>query len=57
MRSPAREMILPRILPGADHLIAYHVVTGAVALPAWSAKSRRCSMRARSLFLPTPTRM
>jgi AraC-like DNA-binding protein len=27
VRSPAREMILPRILPGADHLIAYHVVT------------------------------
>ena len=25
--SPAREMMLPRILPGADHLIAYHVVT------------------------------
>ncbi len=23
---PAREMILPRILPGAEHLIAYHVV-------------------------------
>src|SRR5207247_1552944 len=26
VRSPAREMILPKILPGADHLIAYHVV-------------------------------
>jgi AraC-like DNA-binding protein len=25
--SPSRELILPRILPGADHLIAYHVVT------------------------------
>jgi AraC-like DNA-binding protein len=25
--SPPREMILPKILPGADHLIAYHVVT------------------------------
>jgi AraC-like DNA-binding protein len=25
--SPAREFILPKILPGADHLIAYHVVT------------------------------
>ena len=25
VRSPAREMMLPRILPGADHLIAYHV--------------------------------
>jgi AraC-like DNA-binding protein len=25
--SPARERILPSILPGADHLIAYHVVT------------------------------
>jgi AraC-like DNA-binding protein len=25
--SPAREHILPKILPGADHLIAYHVVT------------------------------
>ncbi len=24
---PPREMILPRILPGAEHLIAYHVVT------------------------------
>ena len=22
--SPAREQILPKILPGADHLIAYH---------------------------------
>jgi AraC-like DNA-binding protein len=27
VHSPAREQILPRILPGADHLIAYHVVT------------------------------
>src|SRR6266699_6997146 len=27
VRSPARELILPKILPGADHLIAYHVVT------------------------------
>jgi AraC-like DNA-binding protein len=25
--SPPREAILPRILPGADHLIAYHAVT------------------------------
>jgi AraC-like DNA-binding protein len=25
--SPPREMILPKILPDADHLIAYHVVT------------------------------
>ena len=25
--APPREMILPSILPGADHLIAYHVVT------------------------------
>jgi AraC-like DNA-binding protein len=25
--SPPREMILPKILPGADHLIAYHVIT------------------------------
>jgi AraC-like DNA-binding protein len=25
--SPPREMILPKILPGAEHLIAYHVVT------------------------------
>jgi AraC-like DNA-binding protein len=25
--SPRREMMLPKILPGADHLIAYHVVT------------------------------
>ena len=27
VHSPARELILPRILPGADHLIAYHAVT------------------------------
>ena len=27
VRSPAPTSILPRILPGADHLIAYHVVT------------------------------
>jgi AraC-like DNA-binding protein len=27
LASPPREMILPKILPGADHLIAYHVVT------------------------------
>ena len=27
VHSPARDLILPRILPGADHLIAYHVVT------------------------------
>jgi Cupin len=27
VHSPARELILPRILPGADRLIAYHVVT------------------------------
>ena len=26
VHSPAHELILPRILPGADHLIAYHVV-------------------------------
>src|SRR5512139_2531383 len=25
--SPPRAAILPKILPGADHLIAYHVVT------------------------------
>jgi AraC-like DNA-binding protein len=25
--SPPREMILPKLLPGAEHLIAYHVVT------------------------------
>ena len=25
IRSPARHLILPKILPGADHLIAYHV--------------------------------
>src|SRR5260221_14273570 len=25
--SPPRETILPKILPGADHLIAYHVIT------------------------------
>ena len=25
--SPARNVVLPKILPGADHLIAYHVVT------------------------------
>ncbi len=25
--SPARDVVLPKILPGADHLIAYHVVT------------------------------
>jgi AraC-like DNA-binding protein len=25
--SPSRDTILPKILPGADHLIAYHVVT------------------------------
>src|SRR5262245_64964031 len=24
---PPRELILPKILPGAEHLIAYHVVT------------------------------
>jgi AraC-like DNA-binding protein len=24
---PSREMVLPKILPGAEHLIAYHVVT------------------------------
>ena len=24
---PPREMILPKILPGAEHLIAYHVIT------------------------------
>jgi hypothetical protein len=27
VESPPRELILPKILPGADHLIAYHVVT------------------------------
>ncbi len=27
VHSPARDLILPRILPGADQLIAYHVVT------------------------------
>src|SRR6185312_10114432 len=29
--SPAPQMILPKILPGADHLIAYHVVTSGEA--------------------------
>src|SRR4051812_32227238 len=24
---PSREMILPKVLPGAGHLIAYHVIT------------------------------
>jgi AraC-like DNA-binding protein len=34
--SPPRELILPKILPGADHLIAYHVVTAGecIATPA-----------------------
>jgi AraC-like DNA-binding protein len=34
--SSARNLILPKILPGADHLIAYHVVTAGkcFALPA-----------------------
>ena len=27
VHSPARDLILPRVLPGADRLIAYHVVT------------------------------
>src|SRR5206468_7286154 len=27
VHSPARDLILPKILPGADRLIAYHVVT------------------------------
>jgi AraC-like DNA-binding protein len=27
VHSPARDLILPKILPGSDHLIAYHVVT------------------------------
>ncbi len=27
IESPARNVMLPKILPGADHLIAYHVVT------------------------------
>jgi AraC-like DNA-binding protein len=37
--SPASEMILPRILPGGDHLIAYHAVTAGrcVATAAGSA--------------------
>jgi len=30
VRSPAREMILPRILPGADHLIAYRPGSGII---------------------------
>ena len=24
---PTREMVLPKVLPGAEHLIAYHVIT------------------------------
>src|SRR5258707_9560396 len=27
LASPRRDILLPKILPGADHLIAYHVVT------------------------------
>lgn len=27
IESPARELILPKILPGATHLVAYHIVT------------------------------
>ena len=26
VHSPVSDLILPRVLPGADHLIAYHVV-------------------------------
>jgi len=40
VHSPARDQILPRILPGADHLIAYHVVTAGHCLPASSAGRR-----------------
>jgi len=27
IESPSRELILPKVLPGANHLVAYHVVT------------------------------
>ena len=48
VRSPAREMMLPRILPGADHLIAYHVVTQGRCFASLSAASRCRSRPAKS---------
>src|SRR5215204_5627900 len=37
---PPRETILPKVLPGAEHLISYHVVTEGVAMQALLAQSR-----------------
>ena len=48
--SPARELILPRILPGADHLIAYHVVTSGRAF-AMAGLFCTCFVLMREVFL------
>jgi AraC-like DNA-binding protein len=32
IESPSRELILPKVLPGANHLVAYHVVTAGHCL-------------------------
>ena len=57
VRSPAREMILPRILPGADHLIAYHVVTAGRCFAGLVGEEPVLLEAGEVVFLPTPTRM
>ena len=55
---PPREMVLPKILPGAEHLIAYHVVTEGRCFGAHRRRrADRRSKRARSSSSPMATRM
>jgi hypothetical protein len=45
--SPRRDLILPKILPGAGHLIAYHCSRRDVASPTSLGRSRLRSKRAK----------
>jgi AraC-like DNA-binding protein len=50
--SPPRELILPKILPGADHLIAYHVVTAGQCV-ATAAGGQPVSVKAGEVVVFT----
>ena len=53
---PPREMILPRILPGAEHLIAYHVVTEGRVFANIIGGNRSWSKPAKSSSSPMAIR-
>ena len=54
---PGPETILPKILPGAKHMIAYHVVTEGRCFANLTAASRSRSKRVKSSSSPEATRM